>query len=222
MRTHHISLIEGPTGYQFSLAPRVSEVIRLLRDQHAISVLDVGCGTGRHSRYLAHHAFTVYALDVQHKTLASLTRPVNRNQPGHLYPVTASFTTLPFQTACMDAICCFSTIHHSRFSDIIRALQEFARILRPGGLLCLDILSRNDPSYGQGSLLEPHTFVGSRTGEDGILHYYASHEDITRALSAFTLHSLEEVRYTFDIRQPEDAVSIVFDVIARKPLFSDK
>ena len=222
MRTHHISLIEGPTGHQFSLAPRVSEMIRLLKDQHAISVLDVGCGMGRHSRNLAHHAFTVYALDICHETLTSLARPINRDQPGHLFPVTASFTTLPFQTACMDAICCFSTIHHSRFSDIVMTLQEFRRILRPGGLLFMDILSRNDPSYGCGSLLEPHTFIGSRSGEDNIPHHYTSREDITRALSAFTLQSLEEVRYTFDIRQPEYAVSIVFDIIARKPLFSTR
>jgi len=129
-------------------------------------------------------------------------------------------TSLPFQTACLDAICCFSTIHHNRFSDIVMILQEFARVLRSGGLLFLDILSRNDSSYGRGRLLEPHTFIGSRSGEDNIPHHYTSRKDITRALSAFTLHSLEEVRYTFDIRQPEDAVSIVFDIIARKPLIS--
>jgi ubiquinone/menaquinone biosynthesis C-methylase UbiE len=222
MRTHHISLIEGPTGYEFSLAPRVSKMIRLLKDQGALSVLDVGCGTGRHSRYLAHYAFTVYALDICHETLTPLTRPVNRDQPGHLYPVMASMTSLPFQTASLDAICCFSTIHHNRFSDIVMTLREFARVLRPGRLLCLDILSRNDPSYGRGSLLEPHTFIGSRSGEDNIPHHYTSHKDITRALSAFTLHTLEEVRYTFDIQQPEDAVSVVFDIIARKPLFSTR
>lgn len=220
MRTHHISLIEGPTGYQFNLAPKVSEMIRLLKDERALSVLDVGCGTGRHSRYLAHHAFTAYALDTRQETLIPLTQPVNRDQPGHLYPVMATMTSLPFQTACLDAICCFSTIHHNRFSEIVMTLQEFARVLRSGGLLFLDILSRNDPSYGRGSLLESHTFIGSRRGEDNIPHHYTSREDITRALSAFTLHSLEEVRYTFDIRQPEDAVSIVFDIIARKPLFS--
>ena len=220
MRTHHISLIEGSTGYQFSLAPKVSEMIRLLKDQHAISVLDVGCGTGRHSRHLAQHAFTVYSLDICHETLTSLTRPVSRDQSGHLYPVLARMTSLPFQTACLDAICCFSTIHHNRFSDIVMTLQEFARVLRPGGLLCLDILSRNDPSYGRGRLLEPHTFIGSRSGEDNIPHHYTSLEDITRALSAFTLRSLKEVRYTFDVQRPENAVSIVLDIIACKPLFS--
>ena len=84
----------------------------------------------------------------------------------------------------------------------------------------MDILSRNDPSYGFGRLIEPDTFIGSRPGEDGIPHYYASHEAITQALSAFTLHSLEEVRYTFDIGLSEEAISIVFDIMAYKPHFS--
>ena len=218
MRTHHISLIEGPAGFEFSLAPRVSEMIHQLKDQHAVSVLDVGCGTGRHSRHLSQHGFIVYALDTSHETLTSLARPVNRDQSGHLYPVMARMTALPYQAACLDAVCCFSTIHHNRFSDIVMTLQEFTRVLRPGGYLCLDILSRNDPSYGRGSVLEPHTFIGSRSGEDNIPHHYTSHEDITRALSAFNLHSLEEVRYTIDVRKPEYAISIVFDIIARKPL----
>ncbi len=129
-------------------------------------------------------------------------------------------TALPFQTGCLDAICCFSTIHHNRFADIVMTLQEFARVLRPGGFLFFDILSRNDPSYGRGSVLEPDTFIGSRSGEENIPHHYTSHEDITRALSAFNLHSLEEVRYSFDVRQPEQEISIVFDIIARKPLLS--
>ena len=196
-------------------------MIRLLQDQRACSVLDAGCGTGRHSRHLAHHGLTAYALDICHETLVPLTQPVRRDQPGHLVPVTAGMASLPFQTACMDAICCFSTLHHSRFSDIVMTIQEFARVLRPGGLLFLDVLSQNDPSYGRGRQLEPHTFIGSRSGEEDIPHYYTSRKDITRALSAFALHSLEEVRYTFDIRQQEYAVSVVYDIVARRLFFAD-
>jgi len=217
MRIHHISLLESSTGYQFSLAPKVNEMVELLKAHQVFSVLEVGCGMGQHSRYLIHHAFKVYALDIHYEILASLTPSVTPTHPGHFCPVTASFTKLPFQTASMDAIWCLSTIHHSNFSGIVMALQEFARILRPGGFLCLDILSRNDPSYGQGIPLGSHTFIGSRTGEEDIPHHYTTQEEITRILSAFILHSLEEVQYTFDTRQPETSVSIVFDIIARKP-----
>jgi ubiquinone/menaquinone biosynthesis C-methylase UbiE len=193
MRTHHISLLESPTGYQFSLAPKVDEMVELLKAHQVVSVLDVSCGIGQHSRYLIHHAFMVYALDIHYDILASLTPSVTPTHPGYLCLVTANFTRLPFQTACMDTIWCLSTIHHSRFPGIVMALQEFTRILCPGGFLCLDILSRNDPSYGQGTPLEPHMFIGSRIGEEDIPHHYTTQEEITQILSAFIMHSLEEV-----------------------------
>ena len=174
MRTHHISLNKAPQGYQFSLEPKMVDIVDLLKDQKAANILDVGCGTGRHSRFLAKHAFSVYALDFSQKALVSLTKSIYRSQSKSLSPLRAHFTALPFQTACMDAILCFSTIHHGFHREIVQALQEFARVLHPGGFLFLDILSQNDPSYGIGTSIEPHTFVGGRSGEENIPHHYVS------------------------------------------------
>ena len=81
----------------------------------------------------------------------------------------------------------------------------------------LDILSQNDPSYGIGTTIEPHTFVGGRIGEENIPHHYVSQADLTKLLSAFELQSVEEVCYAFYINRKEPFTSIVFDVIARKP-----
>jgi hypothetical protein len=117
----------------------------------------------------------------------------------------------------MDAILCFSAIHHGLYREIVLAIQEFLRVLRPGGFLFLDILSRKDSTYGLGKALEPHTFVGGRSGEEDIPHHYVSQMDIKRILSAFTLRSIEEVCYEFELYQQEPVTSILFDIVANKP-----
>jgi SAM-dependent methyltransferase len=212
MRTHSVSLQKGPEGYYFDLEPKVYEIVRFLKEQKAVSVLDVGCGTGRHSRFLAQQSFTVFALDISQQTLSH----INQESSEKLFPVAASIS--PFQMAGVDAVVCFSTIHHGLYHEIKQTLGEIARVLRPGGFLFLDILSRNDPSYGIGTVLEPHTFVGGRSGEEDISHHYSDREELTRLFSTFKLYSLEEVCYELEMPQQESVVSVVFDVVVQKPV----
>ena len=99
-------------------------------------VLDVGCGAGQELRPLLN--------DVRRFGIGIDTSPeVGRagralyasEQPGsHVAFVRGTAERLPFQTAAFDAVICRLALP---YMDNARALEEIARVLRPGGVLIL-------------------------------------------------------------------------------------
>ena len=91
-------------------------------------ILDVGCGQGTALRYLRAHA-RVFGCDVSQPMLAPAVReaPVVVQEPYDL----------PFQTASFDAAYAFCVYHHVPREAHVRHLRELARVVRPGGLVCV-------------------------------------------------------------------------------------
>lgn len=92
-------------------------------------VLDVGAGTGKFTELLASRAAQVIAVDPSEDMLAQLRRKL---------PTVAARVgpaeDLPVEDAAVDAVTVAQAFH---WFDRDRAAAEFARVLRPGGLLTL-------------------------------------------------------------------------------------
>lgn len=111
------------------------------------SVLDLGCGHGRHVRPLAAAGHGVVGLDFSRRLLT-----IGRGTPPG--PETRSLvewilgeaTALPFHDSSFDAATCVAVLHHlpSR-DDRHAALAELRRVLRPGGRALFSVWARDDP-----------------------------------------------------------------------------
>ena len=92
-------------------------------------VLDAGCGTGANARDMAdRYGWQVVGLDVCPVSVQWLR---TRGVLGLLGDVTA----LPLQTACCEAVVSLDLLVHLKPGEEAAALAEFARVVRPGGLL---------------------------------------------------------------------------------------
>ena len=92
------------------------------------TALDVACGTGRHSAYLAAHGHTVTGVDSSPDMLAHAGVKV----PAARF-VEGGVTALPLPDDHADlAICALALAH---LPDLRPAFAELARVLRPGGHL---------------------------------------------------------------------------------------
>lgn len=100
-----------------------------LPPRDACRALDAGCGTGRNLRFLGRYSAHVVGLDHSTHALA-LCR--ERGFSGRL--ILGSVNALPFGDASFDLITSFDVLMTAGVRDIA-ALAEFARVLRPGGLL---------------------------------------------------------------------------------------
>jgi SAM-dependent methyltransferase len=98
-------------------------IVRLLAEPSG-SLLDVGCGTGAYAVGLLEQGWDVTGVDVSEDML-------RRAGAKGVTVVQADATALPFEDASFDAV--ISIFTHTDFDDFPGALQEIARVLRPGG-----------------------------------------------------------------------------------------
>jgi len=102
-------------------------------------VLDLPCGWGRLQPALVAAGYEVMGGDLSRLNL----QRHQREFPGR--PVRLDLRRLPFRTACADGILCAFTSwgYFATRAENQRQLEEFARVLRPGGVLLLDLAGRN-------------------------------------------------------------------------------
>jgi len=128
------------------IAPRydlVNRLITLGMDQHwrrrtvralglppGSAVLDLACGTGALGVLATGAGYRVVGADMSPGMLAG-TRARRARLPAAL----ADAAALPFATASFDGLVCGFALRN--FTDLGASLAEAARVLRPGGRICL-------------------------------------------------------------------------------------
>ena len=99
------------------------------------TVLDVACGPGNFTRSFARAAGedgTVVGLDA---SKSMLDRAVEEGVPANDAYIRGDATRLPFDDEAFDAVCCFAALYF--ISDPLKALDEIARVLKPGGRVAI-------------------------------------------------------------------------------------
>ena len=96
--------------------------------------LDLGAGTGATGAWLAEHGELV-ACDYMPLAL-ELHREHHADHPaiGH---VNADVQRLPFADSSFDIVLCVTVLYHEGVVDPQIAVDEMARVVRPGGIVCL-------------------------------------------------------------------------------------
>ena len=115
---------------------------RLAGCEPGADVLDVPCGYGRHSLPLARAGYRVVGLDRSE----FLLEEARRRAGGAEWPrlVRGDYREIPFPDASFDvAFNLFSSLGYLGDAEDLRVLREIARVLRPGGRLVVEILSRD-------------------------------------------------------------------------------
>ncbi len=126
-------------GVEISAAPdawggwRIPEAeLRVLPDIVGSDVLELGCGGGQWSVWLARHGARVTGLDLSRRQLEHAKRSIAAADTQALL-VQGSAESLPFHNATFDLV--LSDHGAMSWGDPDRTVPEVARVLRPGGTL---------------------------------------------------------------------------------------
>ena len=136
-------------------------LIEMARLQPGERALDLACGTGDIAFAAAARGARVVGLDITHRMLQLAAQKSRAAQF-----ITGDMTSLPFASRTFDVVTTGYGLRN--VPDLNLAIDEIARVLRPGGrLLSLDF-NRPQPALVRGVYLSYLTVVGATLG--WILH----------------------------------------------------
>jgi ubiquinone/menaquinone biosynthesis C-methylase UbiE len=109
-------------------------------------ILDAGCGAGHTALTFAPHVDHVVAYDLTSAMLVQVERLAAERGVTNIETRQGSVEQLPFADASFDRVVSRYSAHH--WGRPLQALNEFRRVLKPGGLLVLsDIVAPEDPAH---------------------------------------------------------------------------
>jgi len=110
--------------------------------ENPCSVLDIGCGGGFLTNYLAKKEHRVVGVDLSEQSLAIAKKFDETNSVDYRR---ASAYQLPFADASFDAVCAMDLLEH--VENPSQVIREASRVLRKGGLFFFHTFNRNILSY---------------------------------------------------------------------------
>lgn len=111
-----------------------------------MTVLELGCGVGYFTEYLAKSGAHIIANDISPDLLEVARKRVNA---GNVEFKVENAYELPYKEEKFDAIIGSSVLHHL---DVDKALKECFRVLKPGGFIC----------FTEPNMLNPQIFMERR------------------------------------------------------------
>ncbi len=164
----------------------------------AMTALDLGCGSGRHALLLAQLGFgRVIAVDPNAQSLEQARRRCQQAHAG-VELVRAGADSLPLRPASVDVIVSWGVLFVLGGPRQTRAaLDEAARVLRPGGLLIADWRTADDDLKRGARQVQPDTFAlpaDAPAALAGAIYSFWTREQAAALLSAAGLTLIDVQR----------------------------
>lgn len=172
-----------------------------LQEISAEEILDLGCGTGRHTIPLYKNGYKPHAFDISENAIKKLKLELDGLgiKYGDRIRVGDMFEKFPYVDNFFDSVLSIATIYHGTINNIKFALKEVTRILKPGGMFYLttSVNLDNSKSINKGSnyvLVEKGTFLPLDGREMHLVHHYFERDELLEILSK----DFENISINFD------------------------
>ncbi len=151
--------------------------------------LDLGCGLGRHSVYMAQKGFDVTAADLSGYGLDHLDEWAAKENLA-VKTSLCNMLDLPFEDNSFDCVMAYNVIYHTDTPGVNKALNEIKRVLKPGGELFITFISKNTHSYQNAykyKRIDENTILRDEDEtERDVPHFYVDMEDIIKLFDGWT------------------------------------
>ena len=170
---------------RFAVLPKIRKAARDFKASNYKKILDLGCGTGKHSIFLAKQGFLVYATDMSPAGIDIAKKKAESQGLKNIHFKQHGMRSITFTNGFFDALICTWSIYHGTLNEIRKTIGEIYRVFRPGGTVITDFLSVTTESYGLGREIERDTFIGDKDQEEDVPHHYTTKEEIHRLFAEF-------------------------------------
>ena len=166
------------------------------RDQGYSIALDLGCGLGRHSLFLAELDFHVTAVDLSEEGVSFLADQAReKGLESRIDIVLCDLVQLDLDADSFDCVVAFHAIYHTDYQGLRQITASVKRILKSGGSLYVTFNSKSNPSYQNTSnvVVDEHTIVKNEGSEKGVPHVFVDDEDILQLMAGFEIRKKQHI-----------------------------
>ena len=147
------------------------EMFRSENDNLEKSVLDCGAGGNRPPLALFYQAgYKTTGIDISKDSIRNASI-YSKNHNMNLNINTGDMRELKFEDACFSFVYSYNSIFHLFKRDIIKSIKEMKRVLKPNGLIFINLLSVEDQLCGKGKEVGVNEFL-QQEGEDLVIHSF--------------------------------------------------
>lgn len=165
---------------------KVSGLVDRLHAKGVWTVLDAGCGTGRHARFLAGEGFQVVAIDGAENAVKIAARQSNTL----IAYVTGKLSELPLRNESVDFVLANHSLDYNNLEVALIIAREFDRVLKKGRPISVSVVSTQHPLCG----LSPQEVYGfSHVGQclqRGLPVHFYSEEELSALFPGYHIESL--------------------------------
>jgi len=182
----------------------IPKLVKLFKKKGVKKVLDLGCGSGRHTVYIVKYGFEVYGIDIAPKGIKMTKEWLRKKKLKANLTIGSIYKRLPYKDNFFDAVISTQTIHHERIQNIRKAIKEIERILKPKGLIFITVRKRKFKKFRPKStiiekygkqksrykVIGPRTYIPIEKGEKGLMHYLFNKELLRKEFKNFKIHNI--------------------------------
>lgn len=169
----------------------ISQVAGFFREYNVSRILDLACGSGRHTIYLAKQGFELYGIDISEEGIKSTRRWLENEGLHAELTVGSIYERLPYKNNFFDAVVCIRALNHGTIENIREAISEIERVLKPEGLVYVTLRKRISKEQRLPHKdIAPRTYVPLEGKERGVVHYLFTKEPLRREFGNFKMHDL--------------------------------
>ena len=159
------------------------------------SLLDLGCGLGRHAILFAREGFDVTAADLSEDAVGHL-REWQKNEGLHIDTVRCDMKKLPFQDGTFDCLWAYHVISHTDTPGCLEIMSEIHRVLKADGETYFTLCSKESRNFREAVFphIDENTLVKTDDGpEKNVPHFYANLDDVIKLLGSFEIISIRHI-----------------------------
>ena len=158
------------------------------------TILDLGCGLGRHTLYFAEKGFQVSAVDLSEDAVKA-TQSLQEENKVEFSCRTADMMSLPFSENTFDAVFSYHVISHQDTPGVRAVIEEITRVLKPGGRLFVTLCSKEHfaftcPAYPH---IDENTVLKTEGAEVDVPHFFADRKIIGELFQKYRIVSLRHI-----------------------------
>lgn len=158
------------------------------------SILDLGCGLGRHALYFTQKGFKVTAVDLSAEAIA-FNIEMQEEQGADYLCKRADMMKLPFANDAFDRVFSYHVISHQDTAGVQQVLQEIARVLKPGGKVFLTLCSKEHYAFSEEGFprVDENTVLKTEGAEEDVPHFFADKEILKKLFTGYVFESVRNI-----------------------------